>query len=34
MTGETWAQLGTSTCLWLLAPLAVGLVRLRRREVA
>ena len=33
MTGEAWAQLGTSASLWLLAPLALGLVLLSRSEV-
>jgi hypothetical protein len=34
MTGEDWAKLGTSTGVWVLLPIAGGLVRLLRREVA
>ena len=33
MTGESWAQLGTSAFLWLVAPLVLGLVLLFRSEV-
>lgn len=33
MTGTAWAQLGTSTALWLGAFLVVGLWRLRRTEL-
>jgi ABC-2 type transport system permease protein len=33
MTGEAWAQLGTTGLLWLVAPLAVGLALLMRSEV-
>jgi ABC-2 type transport system permease protein len=33
MTGEHWAQLGTSAVIWLVAPLVVGLVLLFRSEV-
>lgn len=33
MTGEYWAQLGTSSLIWLVLPLAVGLVLVRRSEV-
>jgi hypothetical protein len=33
MTGESWAQLGTSAVLWLVVPLALGLVLLGRSEV-
>ena len=33
MTGEAWAQLGTASTIWLIAPLVVGLVMLRRSEV-
>ena len=33
MTGENWAQLGTSGALWLVAPLLVGLTLLFRSEV-
>jgi ABC-2 type transport system permease protein len=34
MTGEAWAQLATSMALWIGVPMAIGLVRLRRRELA
>ncbi len=33
MTGETWAQLGVTTTAWLLIPLVVGLLIVRRSEV-
>jgi hypothetical protein len=33
LTGEQWAQLGTSGLIWLVAPLAVGLVLVMRSEV-
>jgi hypothetical protein len=33
MTGEYWAQLGTSGLVWLVAPLAVGLALVMRSEV-
>jgi ABC-2 type transport system permease protein len=33
MTGEYWAQLGTSGLIWLVAPLAVGLALVMRSEV-
>jgi ABC-type transport system involved in multi-copper enzyme maturation permease subunit len=33
MTGEHWAHLGTAGSLWLLLPLTVGLVLVRRSEV-
>ncbi|MGZ5399026.1 MAG: ABC transporter permease [Nocardioides sp.] len=33
MTGEMWTQLGVSGLLWLVLPLTVGLVLLRRSEV-
>ena len=33
MSGERWAQLGTATSLWLILPLAVGLLMMRRSEV-
>jgi len=33
LTGEMWAQLGVTTLLWLLLPLAVGLRTLMRSEV-
>ncbi len=34
MTGEQWAQLGVTTVVWILVPLAVGLTMLRRSEIA
>ncbi len=34
MTGRSWARLGASVALWVLTPMIVGLIRLRRREVA
>ncbi|RIQ20532.1 ABC transporter permease subunit [Jiangella rhizosphaerae] len=33
LTGEAWAQLGTSLALWLALPLALGLWRVLRSEV-
>ena len=33
MSGERWAQLGTATSLWLILPLIVGLLMMRRSEV-
>ena len=33
MTGEAWAQLGTSAAIWLVAPLLLGLALLLRSEV-
>jgi ABC-2 type transport system permease protein len=33
MTGEQWAQLGTSGVMWLVVPLAVGLALVMRSEV-
>jgi ABC-2 type transport system permease protein len=33
LTGEQWAQLGTSGLMWLVAPLAVGLALVMRSEV-
>ncbi len=33
MTGEHWAQMGVTALLWLVLPLAVGLVMVRRSEV-
>jgi len=33
MTGENWAQLGVSSIVWLVAPLALGLTLLLRSEV-
>lgn len=32
-TGQQWAQLGTTSALWILLPLAVGCWRVARREV-
>jgi ABC-2 type transport system permease protein len=34
MTGAGWARLATSVAVWVLVPLAAGLVRLHRREVS
>jgi hypothetical protein len=34
ITSGAWARLGTSVALWVVLPLAAGLVRLLRREVA
>lgn len=33
MTGEEWAQVGTSTAIWILLPFVLGLVRVIRAEV-
>ena len=33
LTGEQWAQLGTSVAVWVVAPLVVGILLLRRAEV-
>ena len=33
LTGEMWAQLGVAALIWLVVPLAVGLLLLRRSEV-
>ncbi len=33
MTGQAWLQLAVATCIWVVAPLTVGLVRLTRSEV-
>lgn len=33
MTGQMWAQLGLASAIWLVLPLAVGLLLLRRSEV-
>ena len=33
LTGQHWAQLGVSGLIWLVIPLTVGLVLLRRSEV-
>ncbi len=32
-TGEEWAMLGSTTMIWIVAPLVVGLLSLRRSEV-
>jgi ABC-type transport system involved in multi-copper enzyme maturation permease subunit len=34
MTGDQWARLGASVALWVLLPLAIGTVRVLRREVS
>jgi hypothetical protein len=33
LSGTEWAQLGTSQALWLLLPLAIGLIRIARGEI-
>jgi ABC-2 type transport system permease protein len=33
MTGQEWAQLGTSFAVWFLVPMAIGLLRITRGEV-
>ena len=33
MSGEQWAQLGTSTLIWVVLPFVVGMVRVLRAEV-
>ena len=33
LTGEQWAQLGTSVGVWVVLPLAIGMVLLNRAEV-
>jgi hypothetical protein len=33
LTGEQWAQLGTSVGLWVVLPIVVGMRILRRAEV-
>lgn len=33
MTGQAWLHLGVASCIWVLAPLVVGVVRLLRSEV-
>jgi hypothetical protein len=33
LSGEQWAQLGTASALWILLPLALGLLRLTRSEL-
>jgi ABC-2 type transport system permease protein len=34
MTGEAWAHIATGVALWVVLPLALGLARLKRRELA
>ncbi|MGY1717754.1 hypothetical protein ACI8AG_01720 [Blastococcus sp. SYSU DS0552] len=34
LDGQGWLQVGTSTALWLLAPLVAGWVRVQRSEIA
>ena len=34
LTGQQWAQLGTTTAAWVVVPLAVGMLRVVRAEVA
>jgi ABC-2 type transport system permease protein len=33
LSGQDWAQLGTSMLLWLVVPLAIGLIRIARGEI-
>ena len=33
LSGEQWAQLGTSTLIWVVLPFVVGMVRVLRAEV-
>jgi ABC-2 type transport system permease protein len=33
LTGEQWAQLATSSALWILLPLVLGMIRLNRSEL-
>ncbi|MBJ7470789.1 MAG: ABC transporter permease subunit [Solirubrobacteraceae bacterium] len=33
LTGEHWAQVAASACLWILLPLGLGLARILRKEV-
>jgi hypothetical protein len=33
VTGEQWAQLATSSAIWILLPFVLGLVRVIRAEV-
>ncbi len=33
LTGEEWAQFGTSMALWLVLPLAIGLFRIAKGEI-
>lgn len=33
LTGEQWGQLGTASFLWVIVPLAIGLLRIQRKEV-
>ena len=32
-SGEEWAMLGSTTMIWIVVPLAIGLLSLRRSEV-
>jgi hypothetical protein len=34
LQGEGWAQVGTSTLLWLVVPLVAGWIRVQRSEIA
>jgi ABC-2 type transport system permease protein len=34
MTGDAWAHLATGSALWIVLPLGIGFIRLRRREIA
>jgi hypothetical protein len=34
LEGEGWAQVGTSTLLWLVVPLVLGWLRIQRSEIA
>jgi ABC-type transport system involved in multi-copper enzyme maturation permease subunit len=34
LTARQWEQLGVSLCLWLVLPMVLGLVRLRRKEIS
>ena len=34
LDGQGWLQVGTSTALWLVAPLVAGWVRVQRSEIA
>ena len=33
LSGQEWAQFGTSMALWLVLPLAIGLWRIARGEI-
>ena len=33
LTGEQWAQLGTTTLVWIIVPFVLGLVRVMRAEL-